>query len=57
MMYNRGARDPEECAVGLKSVDQLSLGARFSGLRGITEVYNVIKAGNPNDQKYIPSTK
>ena len=36
-------------AVGLRSVDQLSLGTRFSGFQGITEVYNVPVAGIPND--------
>ena len=40
--------------VGLKSVGQLSLGTQISGFPGMTEVYNVIKAGNPNDQKLIP---
>ena len=32
--------------VGLKSVEQLTLAAVFSGLRGITEVYNLFKIGN-----------
>ena len=43
-------------AVGLRSVDQLSLSAQISGFRGMTEVYNLIKAGIPNDHKYIPGT-
>ena len=41
-------------AVGLKSVAQLSLRPHFSGFRGITEVYNLDIAGNPNDHKFIP---
>ena len=44
-------------AVGLKSVAQLSLCVLFSGSRGITEVYNVLRAGNANDHKFIPGTK
>ena len=44
-------------AVGLISVEQLSLYDHFSGFTGITEVYNVARAGNANDQKYIPGTE
>ena len=44
-------------AVGLKSVRQLTLDARISGFRGITEVYNLVIVGNPNDHKHIPSTE
>ena len=40
-------------AVGLISVDQLSLDARFSDIRGITEVYNLLILGNPNDHLFI----
>ena len=40
--------------MGLKSVDQLSLGAHFSGLRGITEVYNLLIAGIINNHLHIP---
>ena len=40
--------------VGLKSVQQLSLGARFSGFQGMTEVYNLAVAGIPNDHNTIP---
>ena len=36
-------------AVGLKSVAQLSLSAQISGSEGMTEVYNVAVAGNPDD--------
>ena len=43
-------------AVGLESVDQLSLVAHFSGFHGITEVYNLVKAGKSNDHKCIPGT-
>ena len=44
-------------AVGLKSVDQLTLYASISDIRGITEGYNLRIAGNPNDQFFIPGTK
>ena len=40
--------------VGLNTVGQLSLYAHFSGFYGITEVYNLATAGNPDDHKYIP---
>ena len=40
-------------AVGLISVEQLSLSTQFSGFRGMTEVYNVAEAGNPDDHLYI----
>ena len=40
-------------AVGLRSVDQLSLSTQISGFRGMTEVYNLAKAGNPNDHYVI----
>ena len=40
-------------AVGLISVDQLTLSHQISGFRGMTEGYNLIKAGNPNDHKCI----
>ena len=43
-------------AVGLISVGQLTLEGHFSGSRGITEVYNVVKAGNANDHNVIPGT-
>ena len=41
-------------AVGLISVQQLTLDVHFSGSRGITEVYNLALAGIPNDQNLIP---
>ena len=41
-------------AVGLKSVEQLTLEAHFSEMRGITEVYNLATADNPNDHNLIP---
>ena len=44
-------------AVGLKSVDQLSSYVLFSGFEGMTEVYNLTTAGNPNDHFVIPGTK
>ena len=37
-----GLAVPVQCAVGLISVDQLSLSVQISGFRGITEVYNVV---------------
>ena len=40
--------------VGLKSVDQLTLGLLFSDIRGMTEVYNLVIAEDPNDHKCIP---
>ena len=43
--------------VGLRSVDQLTLSMHFSGFRGITEVYNLCIARNPDDHKHIPGTK
>ena len=46
-----------EEVVGLISVDRLSLSLRFSGSRGITEVYNLRVAGNPNNHLSIPGTK
>ena len=44
-------------AVGLRSVAQLTLSAQISEIRGITEVYNLVKAGDPNDHKFIPGTE
>ena len=44
-------------AVGLKSVAQLTLSSHFSGFQGITEVYNLVYAGIPNDHKLIPGNK
>ena len=44
-------------AVGLKSVDQLSLDLQISGFRGITEVYNLAVVRDPNDHNVIPGTK
>ena len=43
-------------AVGLKSVGQLTLRVHFSDFRGITEVYNLLDAGDPNDHNVIPGT-
>ena len=44
-------------AVGLKSVAQLTLGLYISDFRGITEVYNLVKAGIPNDHIFIPGNE
>ena len=43
-------------AVGLISVGQLSLSAQIWGFRGMTEVYNLVIAGNPNDHLSILGT-
>ena len=40
-------------AVGLRSVAQLSLGTQISDNRTITEVYNLLELGNPNDHFLI----
>ena len=44
-------------AVGLISVAQLSLSARFSGSRELTEVYNLIEIGRINNHNDIPGNK
>ena len=44
-------------AVGLKSVDQLTLSVLFSGLQGITEGYNLSVAGRINNHSLIPGTE
>ena len=44
-------------AVGLISVQQLTLSAHFSENRTITEVYNLAVAGNPDDHNHIPGLK
>ena len=44
-------------AVGLRSVDQLSLVAHFSGSQTITEVYNLVGIGRINNHFTIPGTK
>ena len=43
--------------VGLISVEQLSLDAHFSGLTGMTEVYNLVKIGRINNHNVIPGIK
>ena len=48
-----GLAVPGNSAVGLRSVEQLSLVAHISGFQGITEGYNAIIAGNPNDHNVI----
>ena len=53
----RGQSARLNSAVGLRTVDQLSLSVHFSGSKGITEVYNLVLAGNPNDHNVIPVTK
>ena len=49
-----GCYRQEEYGRGLKSVQQLTLGVHFSGFQGITEGYNLVKAGNADDHKLIP---
>ena len=46
-----------EVVVGLKSVAQLTLDSQISGFQGITEVYNLRIADNPNDHFFIPGNK
>ena len=46
-----------EVAVGLRSVDQLTLGPLFSGLQGITEGYNLVNIGRINNHSAIPGNK
>ena len=41
---------------GLKSVDQLTLSVYSSGFQGMTEVYNLAVAGNPDDHNDIRGT-
>ena len=53
MMYNRGARDQRNSAVGLKSVDQLTLSVHFSGFQTMTEVYNLLRIGRINNHLSI----
>ena len=48
-----GSREVKH-AVGLKSVDQLSLYVQISGFKGMTEVYNLFKIGRINNHLYIP---
>ena len=44
-------------AVGLRSVDQLTLSAKISGFRGMTEVYNLVKLGRTNNHSFIPGNE
>ena len=43
-------------AVGLKSVDQLTLRRVFSGFQVMTEVYNLVEVGRINNHLLIPGT-
>ena len=52
-----GSVRQSKCGVGLKSVAQLSLRLEISGFRGITEVYNLLYAGNANDHNDIPGNE
>ena len=42
-------------AVGLISVEQLSLDTHFSDIQGMTEVYNLLRIGRINNHYVIPS--
>ena len=53
----RGAAAQRNKAVGLISVDQLSLDARISESGGITEVYNLVEIGRNNNHYVIPGNK
>ena len=53
----RGSYGGVNMVVGLQMVAQLTLSVHFSGFQGITEGYNVAKAGNPNDHNVIPGNK
>ena len=44
-------------AVGLRSVDQLSLYDHFSETQGMTEVYNLVRIQEINNHSFIPGTK
>ena len=44
-------------AVGLRSVGQLSLSARFSGSKGMTEVYNLVEIDRITNHLGIPGNK
>ena len=57
MVYGYGSAARLKGGVGLRSVDQLTLDAHISGFRGITEGYNLVIAGNPNDHFLIPGTE
>ena len=43
--------------VGLRSVDQLSLSTQISGIRGMTEVYNLVYVGRIINHLLIPGNK
>ena len=53
----RGAAARKNSVVGLISVQQLSLSTQISGSRGITEGYNLVRIGIPNDHKSIPGNE
>ena len=55
VMHEAGISDLN-MAVGLKSVDQLTLGAWISENQGITEVYNLVIAGRIINHFPIPGT-
>ena len=44
-------------AVGLKSVEQLSLSAHISETKGMTEVYNLVRIGKSGNHSFIPGNK
>ena len=52
-VHARGQSGRVNMAVGLISVEQLSLEAQISDISLMTEVYNVAEAGNPDDHNVI----
>ena len=44
-------------AVGLKSVDQVSLSLHFSGFQGFTEVYNLVEIHKITNHSVIPGNE
>ena len=52
--YRRVQYREVNSAVGLRSVDQLTLYAQISDIEGMTEVYNVMRIGRINNHFVIP---
>ena len=58
-LYSRctGHAGRTNMVVGLKSVRQLTLGTQISDIRGITEVYNLVKIGRIINHFSIPGNE